>query len=153
MYSQAFGEDAARMVAVCAPGRVNLIGEHTDYNQGFVLPMVRLYYDCSLKHDLGGGKCCYSSHQMTFRKEALWHSLVWLRAGFSLQNSVPPQKTFKEFIYCSAFMQWTFCYYFFMQTYNSSEIQVCVDKNVIFCLMINFHVEFKRRAEPSIDED
>ncbi|XP_033989019.1 galactokinase [Trematomus bernacchii] len=37
-YEQLFGGDAP-LIAVCAPGRVNLIGEHTDYNQGFVLPM------------------------------------------------------------------------------------------------------------------
>lgn len=39
VYAQEFGEEAPR-TAVCAPGRVNLIGEHTDYNQGYVLPMV-----------------------------------------------------------------------------------------------------------------
>ncbi|XP_013865908.1 galactokinase [Austrofundulus limnaeus] len=37
LYGQVFGEEPT--VAGCAPGRVNLIGEHTDYNHGFVLPM------------------------------------------------------------------------------------------------------------------
>jgi galactokinase len=37
-FAEAFGADPAPRVAV-APGRVNLIGEHTDYNDGFVLPM------------------------------------------------------------------------------------------------------------------
>lgn len=36
-FREMYGEDA-RWVAR-APGRVNLIGEHTDYNDGFVLPM------------------------------------------------------------------------------------------------------------------
>ncbi|EZA56469.1 hypothetical protein DMN91_010242 [Ooceraea biroi] len=37
MFGEKFGEQAD--VCVYAPGRVNLIGEHTDYNEGFVLPM------------------------------------------------------------------------------------------------------------------
>ena len=36
-YNERFGERPALLAR--APGRVNLIGEHTDYNDGFVLPM------------------------------------------------------------------------------------------------------------------
>ncbi|NIP74868.1 MAG: galactokinase, partial [Xanthomonadales bacterium] len=36
-FTRRFGEPPAFVVR--APGRVNLIGEHTDYNDGFVLPM------------------------------------------------------------------------------------------------------------------
>src|SRR3974377_721289 len=37
LFAKCFGRPPRWMVA--APGRVNLIGEHTDYNEGFVLPM------------------------------------------------------------------------------------------------------------------
>ncbi|MDQ3842217.1 MAG: galactokinase family protein, partial [Actinomycetota bacterium] len=35
-FEEEFGETPALVAS--APGRVNLIGEHTDYNGGFVLP-------------------------------------------------------------------------------------------------------------------
>ena len=37
-FAERFGPEPRPRVAV-SPGRVNLIGEHTDYNEGFVLPM------------------------------------------------------------------------------------------------------------------
>lgn len=55
LYSQVFGQEDSPTLAVCAPGRVNLIGEHTDYNQGFVLPMVRLYVPNPADVREGGG--------------------------------------------------------------------------------------------------
>ncbi len=36
LFADAFGYPASHVIQ--APGRVNLIGEHTDYNDGFVLP-------------------------------------------------------------------------------------------------------------------
>lgn len=36
-FKEQFGYEPNK--AACAPGRVNLIGEHTDYNEGFVFPM------------------------------------------------------------------------------------------------------------------
>ncbi len=42
-FQQRYGTDPTHFVR--APGRVNLIGEHTDYNDGFVLPM-------AIEHDI-----------------------------------------------------------------------------------------------------
>lgn len=38
VFKESFGNSPTS--AGYAPGRVNLIGEHTDYNDGFVLPIV-----------------------------------------------------------------------------------------------------------------
>lgn len=44
LFHQSFGQEP--VLACCAPGRVNLIGEHVDYNEGFVLPMVSTVKGC-----------------------------------------------------------------------------------------------------------
>ena len=38
-FYEKYGNRSDKPVPFFSPGRVNLIGEHTDYNGGFVLPM------------------------------------------------------------------------------------------------------------------
>lgn len=38
-FEEVFGTGGEKLTFVRAPGRVNLIGEYTDYNDGFVLPL------------------------------------------------------------------------------------------------------------------
>src|SRR3954447_17242262 len=55
-FEQQFGPSPsrARTHVIRAPGRVNLIGEHTDYNDGFVFPMAiepQVFVVCRARED------------------------------------------------------------------------------------------------------
>ena len=73
-FRELFGKEP---IMVSSPGRINLIGEHTDYNEGFVLPAAidkRIVYAIALN---GTGTCnCY----------ALFNNEM---AAFSLENISP----------------------------------------------------------------
>lgn len=58
------------LTCVCAPGRVNLIGEHIDYNDGFVLPMAIPLYTIVMgcKNNDPNGVCRVKSLDDFFAK-------------------------------------------------------------------------------------
>jgi galactokinase len=80
-----FGAQPAAIAV--GPGRVNLIGEHTDYNDGFVLPValrrdVRIAFRprsdrrvrfLSVEY---GGECEFDLDNMSFNKDTLWANYV-----------------------------------------------------------------------------
>jgi galactokinase len=57
-HKQRFGQDGS---AAAAPGRVNLIGEHTDYTGGFVLPMAIEFRTLAVVGPRDGGRAVFYS--------------------------------------------------------------------------------------------
>ena len=84
-FAARFGAQPAAIAV--GPGRVNLIGEHTDYNDGFVLPValrrdVRIAFRprsdrrvrfLSVEY---GGECEFDLDDMRFNKDVLWANYV-----------------------------------------------------------------------------
>jgi galactokinase len=99
LFTKCFGH-APRWLAA-APGRVNLIGEHTDYNDGFVLPMAIDRYTVfaadrndkrhvTLHSATSGDSADFSLRTKLQRGEPAWSNYVrGVIAGFQKLGSVP----------------------------------------------------------------
>lgn len=88
--SEAFYEHFGRQPTACvqAPGRVNLIGEHTDYNQGFVFPVAINFGTTVLAadrddrrvnvvaKDYGGKRNSFFLDDIQFDREDSWSNYV-----------------------------------------------------------------------------
>ena len=101
-FSAAYGDAPQRLVQ--APGRVNLIGDHTDYNDGFVLPCAidfRTVIAASPRKDMrvrvlatgypGESDEFLLDQPIVFRANALWPNYVRGVVKFLLAHGLPLQ--------------------------------------------------------------
>ncbi len=93
--------DIQPTVLVRAPGRVNLIGEHTDYNDGYVLPIAMSQATWVLAAPAGDGRIeihstlvdettCFSASDPGPPVERAWHNYVRGVAAMLLREGIRP---------------------------------------------------------------
>jgi galactokinase len=101
-FETAFGRPPLWIAA--APGRVNVIGEHTDYNDGFVLPMAIERYAVvaaapsekagmvELRSTAGQPRAVLDlSHPLKAAAKGSWHNYpMGVIAGFMARGVIPP---------------------------------------------------------------
>lgn len=68
-FLQLFEESDNETHIFFAPGRINLIGEHTDYNNGFVLPCAITYGTYLLVRKSGSGKIKFRSENFDYGED------------------------------------------------------------------------------------
>ncbi|MCD1260049.1 galactokinase [Paenibacillus athensensis] len=68
-FIEIYGESAADIAAYHAPGRVNLIGEHTDYNGGYVFPAALTFGTTLLLRPRSDRRIGFASTNMELSKQ------------------------------------------------------------------------------------
>jgi galactokinase len=87
-FAEAYGQPPAWLAA--APGRVNLIGEHTDYNAGFVFPLaIERYVVMAAARTLGPGEP---------DRIRVYSTLLDERAEFALSRLEPERRDWTSYI-------------------------------------------------------
>lgn len=93
IFKQKFGTPKLQ---VAAPGRANIIGEHTDYNDGYVLPFAinkRIYFSAAPNTDE-----CYNIYSTNLNKElTLYPNQKWDKGFARFYSSV--LQVFKKYDY------------------------------------------------------
>ncbi|MCW3978591.1 MAG: galactokinase [Candidatus Bathyarchaeota archaeon] len=97
LFRRAFGGELSGVEVAKAPGRVNLIGEHTDYNDGFVLPVpIDRHVWIAAKRTEGdmlslfaadyGERASSKLDEIEFDRERLWANYVMGVADVLMRN-------------------------------------------------------------------
>jgi galactokinase len=94
LFRKVFGSAGNPVHVYFAPGRVNLIGEHTDYNSGYVLPCALTFGTYLLIRKTAGKDVKLASENFTYRATVPWeeigkkHGSEWVNYPIGVINQL-----------------------------------------------------------------